>query len=573
MHRLPVLPKAPAPPPPKVALVSLTTACNAHCAFCCVLDILNRPELDPSDAQLLATLEETRAQGCTTLSFTGGEPTVHPRFAEFCRRGKALGFEAITINTNGIQFKRRAWTEEVLAAGLSSVDVSVHGHTAELHDALVERPGAFEALSRGMRHLRELAPRYGTTLGATTVVTALNAKHLGAIAETLVAMGFQALRFKHCFEGAEGADKDLVGLYQDALEPLRAALAYAHTHRIGAQTTHFPLCLLGPEAVFAADLADERVLSIDHKHEVLVQGRASLHRREPSGPCGRCLLASQCTQLDARYLPRHGDGFLKPVDTPEALHAFFLAGVERYRLVPQHPVWKVYDALLSAQGAPPLPAPGGVVGGRVLCVHLPGECSLRCAVCDCRAPTTPTDPEGFPEGLTGGGAELFLRGGAALSPWLPRVVARARQEGWARVLVRAPGRLFLGEAEARGLRDAGVDEGVLPLFAHRAAVHDALAGYEGALVDTLRALRALAGAGLAVSIEVPMLPPRLQDLPETLRLAHRAVPSLRAARLTRVTVPALGEAPWEALEAGYERARAVGQALGFEVLLGGQNAP
>jgi MoaA/NifB/PqqE/SkfB family radical SAM enzyme len=539
-----------------------------------VLDILNRPELDPSDAQLVATLEETRARGCTTLSFTGGEPTVHPRFAELCRRGKALGFEAITINTNGIQFKRRAWTEEVLAAGLSSVDVSVHGHTAALHDALVERPGAFEALSRGMAHLRELAPRYGTTLGATTVVTALNAKHLEEIARTLVEMGFQALRFKHCFEGAEGADKDLVGLYQDALGPLKAALAYAHTRGIGAQTTHFPLCLLGPEAVFAGDLADERVLSVDHKHEVLVQGRASLHRREPSGPCTRCLLASQCTQIDARYLPRHGDRWLQPVETPEALGAFCRAGIDRYRLVPGHPVWAVYEALLTTHHAPPLTAAREVPRtGRALGVHWGQECPLQCAVCDCRAPTTPTDPEGWPQGLAGGGEVLFLRGGAARSPRLPALVARAHQAGWARVVLRTPGRLFVGEREARRLREAGVDEALLPLFAHRAAVHDALAGYEGALVDTLRALRALAGAGLAVSVEVPMLPPRLQDLPETLRLAHRAVPHLRAARLTRPTVPSLGEVPWETLEPVLERARAVGQTLGIEVHLDARKVP
>jgi hypothetical protein len=118
-----------------------------------------------------------------------------------------------------------------------------------------------------------------------------------------------------------------------------------------------------------------------------------------------------------------------------------------------------------------------------------------------------------------------------------------------------------------------VDEALLPLFAHRAAVHDALAGYEGALVDTLRALRALAGAGLAVSVEVPMLPPRLQDLPETLRLAHRAVPHLRAARLTRPTVPSLGEVPWETLEPVLERARAVGQTLGIEVHLDARKVP
>lgn len=345
MTRLRALPPNTSPAPPNVALVSLTTHCNAACSFCCVGDILNRPELNPSDEKIREVMVSARARGCTTLSFTGGEPTVHPRFAQLCREGRELGYSAITINTNGIKFKSRTWTEEVLAAGLTCADFSIHGHTAELHDEMMSRPGAFDAVVLAMQHLRELAPRYGTTLGSTTVVTSKNAAHVEAIAAFLIDLGFVSLRFKHAFEGAEGTDKQLVSPYASALEPLQRAVALAHARGVGVQVTHFPLCLLGDAAVFATDLLEERVLSITHRQDVASDGRASLHRRVAGEACSRCRLRGSCTGLDERYPSASAEAALRPVETLVDLHRFFERGLQRFE-AHSHPVRKAVERLL-----------------------------------------------------------------------------------------------------------------------------------------------------------------------------------------------------------------------------------
>ncbi len=330
MTRLKVIGAEPPPRPTRVALISLTTFCNARCPFCCVLDILNRPELNPSDEQIRAKMAEARAEGCTTLGLTGGEPTVHPRFAELCRYGKELGYESITINSNGIRFKSRAWVEEALAAGLSHIDFSIHGDSPELHDAMMARPGAYESFLKGMVHLRELAPRYGVVLGATTVVTAKNAARLPSIAETLIGEGIKTLRFKHCFEGAEGADPSLVARYADMMAPVREAVRRARSLGASVTVTHFPLCLLGDEAVFATDLTEEDVLSINRDGDVLLDGRASAHRRESTSVCERCQLAPVCTKLDQRYVAVHGEAELRPVETRGALESFLTRGLQRH---------------------------------------------------------------------------------------------------------------------------------------------------------------------------------------------------------------------------------------------------
>src|SRR5262249_28605627 len=107
------------------------------------------------------------------------------------------------------------------------------------------------------------------------------------------------------------------------------------------------------EAVFATDLADENVLSIGKEGDVLVDGRATLHRRGESSPCERCQLETVCTRLDQRYIQSEGDHELHPIREPEALTAFFAAGLARYELGPS--LRKPIEDVLARRNAPALP--------------------------------------------------------------------------------------------------------------------------------------------------------------------------------------------------------------------------
>jgi MoaA/NifB/PqqE/SkfB family radical SAM enzyme len=574
--RLKVLDERPPPPPSRVALVSLTTFCNAHCSFCCVLDILNKPELNPTDEIIFEKIREGRAQGCTILAFTGGEPTVHPRFAEFCSYGRSLGYASITINTNGIKFKSREWTREVLEAGLSHIDFSIHGHDAALHDAMVERPGAFAAIEKGCAHLRELGPAHGAVLGATTVVTATNAMHLPEIVDVLCDLGFQTLRFKHCFEGDRGADVSLVGRYSEMMPRVREAVARAY-RRVGTaiQLTHFPLCLLDEEVVFATDLTDEDVLSFDRSGEVLIEGRASQHRRIDARPCERCVLSVTCAKLDHRYVAVQGDDELRPVETPEALTESFARGLSRYDVgdLRRRSIGERLEMLGAAAPAVTIDAPSMDQARRnhVTSVSMAAGCNLSCGtLCDCLNTPSPTDDDGVPHRVREGGGRLVLRGEAALDPAFDRALAAARQAGWAEVWLRTNGQLFASAPAAASLKERGVDGVIVPVFSHAPLVHDRVAGKSGAFVTAIRAMQALAAVGVQVSVETPLLAPRLQDIESMVRTLRRAVPSLASLRLyspKRAQPPLLAPPRSGEARAGIERALAACESLGIAVRL------
>ncbi len=179
-------------------------------------------------------------------------------------------------------------------------------------------------------------------------------------------------------------------------------------------------------------------------------------------------------------------------------------------------------------------------------LHGGGECDLRCAVCDCAAP--PSAPADIARVLAGGGARVVIRGPTEHSAVAPDLVARARREGFAEVVLRTNAIACRSPAAAASFARLGADAVLVPLFSTSPAVHDSLAGRERSLLGALAGMRNLSAAGLGIEIEVPILSPRLQQLDQLVRLAHRAVPALRAIRFyapPAVASRALAPPPWD----------------------------
>ncbi|MBI4568319.1 MAG: radical SAM protein [Planctomycetes bacterium] len=130
--------------------VRLTNLCNQRCVFCLDADqhdgtYRGREEVD-------AELRDGRARGCQRLILSGGEASIHPDFHWFIARGRELGYERVQTVTNGRMWSQRGFVSRAVRAGLHEVTFSIHGHTADLHDALVAVPGAFDEAIAGVRN-------------------------------------------------------------------------------------------------------------------------------------------------------------------------------------------------------------------------------------------------------------------------------------------------------------------------------------------------------------------------------------------------------------------------------------
>ncbi len=88
-----------------MANLILTNYCNAGCEFCFAADFrIRSAKIIPSamsGEEFSAWLDFIRNAGIDELRLLGGEPTLHPLFADFVQQGRAAGL-SVMVFTNGL---------------------------------------------------------------------------------------------------------------------------------------------------------------------------------------------------------------------------------------------------------------------------------------------------------------------------------------------------------------------------------------------------------------------------------------------------------------------------------------
>lgn len=80
--------------------VYITEACQLRCRHCYMGDRLHRALRMPYD-EVLDVLRYWRRLGGSKLTILGGEPTVHPRYADIVRAASSIGYEHVITTSNG----------------------------------------------------------------------------------------------------------------------------------------------------------------------------------------------------------------------------------------------------------------------------------------------------------------------------------------------------------------------------------------------------------------------------------------------------------------------------------------
>ena len=115
--------------------------------------------------------------GSERLILSGGEPTIHPDYIKFIRRGREAGYDWIQTVTNGMMFAYPKFARKCIQAGLNEVTVSIHGHTPRLQDKLVGVKGAFDKAVEGIRNIQALSGGR-TVINIDVVINKQNVAHL-----------------------------------------------------------------------------------------------------------------------------------------------------------------------------------------------------------------------------------------------------------------------------------------------------------------------------------------------------------------------------------------------------------
>ncbi|MFZ3130468.1 MAG: radical SAM protein, partial [Desulfosporosinus sp.] len=148
-------------PVTKVEL-ELTEACNLQCRFC-------YNSCEPAYCRNAHTIiDQLERGGVLELVLTGGEPSEHPDFFNILRYA-CERIPRVMVQSNGVNFGRREYFEQLAAEPVACVNFSLHGlkHT---HENLTQIRGSFEATVQAIRWC--LAA--GVRVASNMVLTAIN---------------------------------------------------------------------------------------------------------------------------------------------------------------------------------------------------------------------------------------------------------------------------------------------------------------------------------------------------------------------------------------------------------------
>ena len=149
----------------------LLTRCNLRCRHCYI-----NPNQHGRKTLAIGTIERWLAlfahrHPSPNVVFLGGEPTLHPDLSVAVKQSRALGYESVTIDTNGYLF--HDILDRVTPKEVDFFSFSLDGPNHEVNDPL-RGDGSFAKCSQGIHE----AKRRGFAVSLIYTVSQVNIDHL-----------------------------------------------------------------------------------------------------------------------------------------------------------------------------------------------------------------------------------------------------------------------------------------------------------------------------------------------------------------------------------------------------------
>lgn len=297
------------------------TKCNLNCVYC-LLGHENRYLRPVKD--IIEDLRFARELNLEKVSFTGGEPTLHPALPKLVAAAKALGFRRITLVTNGVTVSVMSRLEDLAKAGVNAIGISFdtpHRSTAEriwqIHHEPESAPSIFDRVKMAFDNVAKF-PSF--PLQSIAVVTAVNFRELPDLAlffvdlkKRLPNLFVPTLDFVMPEENAWINRATVVPRLSDTIPYVRRALEIAHQNGLFLTFRGFPFCLLPGLEAYSFDRY-MTIFNVVRGPEGPIHDRFMLDlRKTKAESCRTCKWYRECPGVSRSYANLHGLDELTPV--------------------------------------------------------------------------------------------------------------------------------------------------------------------------------------------------------------------------------------------------------------------
>ncbi|MDI6755582.1 MAG: radical SAM protein [Thermodesulfobacteriota bacterium] len=170
-----------------LANIDLTNRCNLRCPICFANANVQGYVYEPTYEQVLEMLTMMRNVKPVfppAVQFSGGEPTIHPRFLDILKAARSLGFSHLQIASNGIRMaKDPEFAGQCKEAGLYTVYLQFDGTGDEVYRKTRGLSGLFELKAKAVDNAREAGLR---VVLVPTIIKTINDDQVGNILQFAV---------------------------------------------------------------------------------------------------------------------------------------------------------------------------------------------------------------------------------------------------------------------------------------------------------------------------------------------------------------------------------------------------
>lgn len=180
---------------PSKVIINVTYECINSCEFCA---ISNRVRKSIPTGRILEILDEHRARGIQNVDFDGGEPLLHPGIMEAVRHASETGYHQINVTSNGRILARPDMATALLKSGVTSLLISLHGESPDVHDLITGKPGSFCETIAGIDNILSFRRLLGSDVdfGVNVTICRHNIEHVESLARLMASRGVPKMNFQ-----------------------------------------------------------------------------------------------------------------------------------------------------------------------------------------------------------------------------------------------------------------------------------------------------------------------------------------------------------------------------------------
>lgn len=308
-----------------LANLDLTNRCNLTCPVCFAnanaAGYLYEPDFEHVRGMLISLRHEQPVAG-RIVQFSGGEPTIYPRFLDAVRLAKELGFSHVQAATNGVKFTSLEFAQQCKEAGLHTLYLQFDG----VSDDVYLRTRGEPLWAKKLKCIENVRKAGLKIVFVPTIVKGLNDHQIGDIIRL-------SLEYIDCISGVSFQPVAFTGrIARHELEAKRFTLAdFAHAVReqtgiCDVYEDWFPLACVTPFSKLLSALRGEETTSLSCHPHCSLGTYLFVDRNRKAVPVTRFVDVGPMLQemdLLARKTRKRAIKFFSKIETWNMLRKFF----------------------------------------------------------------------------------------------------------------------------------------------------------------------------------------------------------------------------------------------------------